>query len=210
MRRRDYLLGHAFARLGFLVLEAGVLLGAGLVPFGVPLARTGVAGGTGLSLGALSFAGLALLVASRVRTIEALSGLMNLIMLPMWIVSGVFFSSANFPDALQPVIRALPLTALNDALRAVLLEGQPLPAIAPQVTVLATLGRRLVRCSRCACSAGVRDVVSRCERISRALRTVAGPTGRAFFGADGYGSACRTTIRHPRRTLPDGRLHRSG
>ena len=140
MRRRDYLLGHALARLGFLVLEAGVLLGAGRFLFGVPLHGPVWLVALVSALGALSFAGLALLVASRVRTIEALSGLMNLIMLPMWIVSGVFFSSANFPDALQPVIRVLPLTALNDALRAVLLEGQPLPAIATQVTALALWG----------------------------------------------------------------------
>jgi len=140
MRRRDYLLGHALARLGFLVLEAGVLLGAGRFLFGVPLHGPAWLVAVVCVLGALSFAGLGLLVASRVRTIEALSGLMNLIMLPMWIVSGVFFSSANFPDALQPAIRALPLTALNDALRAVLLEGQPLPAIGPQVTVLTLWG----------------------------------------------------------------------
>ena len=140
MRRRDYLLGHALARLGFLVLEAGVLLGAGRFLFGVPLHGPAWLVALVSVLGALSFAGLGLLVASRVRTIEALSGLMNLIMLPMWIVSGVFFSSANFPDALQPAIRALPLTALNDALRAVLLEGQPLPAIVPQVTVLTLWG----------------------------------------------------------------------
>jgi ABC-2 type transport system permease protein len=140
MRRRDYLLGHALARLAFLVLETGVLLGAGRFLFGVPLHGPVWLVALVSALGALSFAGLSLLVASRVRTIEALSGLMNLIMLPMWIVSGVFFSSANFPDALQPVIRVLPLTALNDALRAVLLEGQPLPAIAPQVTALALWG----------------------------------------------------------------------
>ncbi len=74
-------------------------------------------------VGALAFAGIGLLVASRAQTIEAVSGLINLVMLPMWVLSGVFFSSSNFPDALQPFIRALPLTALNDALRAVMLEG---------------------------------------------------------------------------------------
>jgi ABC-type polysaccharide/polyol phosphate export permease len=74
-------------------------------------------------LGSLSFAALGLLIASRVRTIEAASGLMNLVMMPMWIVSGVFFSSQRFPDVLQPVIKALPLTATIDALRANMLQG---------------------------------------------------------------------------------------
>src|SRR3989441_1472583 len=64
-----------------------------------------------------------MLVASRARTIEAVSGLMNLVMLPMWILSGTFFSYARFPDAMQPFVKALPLTALNDALRAVMIDG---------------------------------------------------------------------------------------
>ena len=74
-------------------------------------------------LGALAFGGLGLLVASRARTIEGVSGLMNLVMLPMWVLSGVFFASSNFPDAMQPFIQALPLTALNDALRGVMNDG---------------------------------------------------------------------------------------
>ncbi len=77
-------------------------------------------------LGALSFVGLGLLVAARPRTIEGVSGLMNFVMFPMWIFSGVFFSNERFPAALQPFIQALPLTALNDALRAVMLEGATL------------------------------------------------------------------------------------
>ena len=74
-------------------------------------------------LGAFTFAGLGLLVASRAKTMEAVSGLMNLVMLPMWMLSGIFFSSERFPDAVQPFIKALPLTPLIDALRAVMLEG---------------------------------------------------------------------------------------
>src|SRR6185369_7019792 len=82
-----------------------------------------------LLAGVAAFSGLGLLVASRTRTIEGLSGLMNLVMLPMWLVSGVFFSYERFPDALLPVIRLLPLTALNDALRAVINEGAGLAAV---------------------------------------------------------------------------------
>jgi len=81
-------------------------------------------------IGAMCFAGLGLLTASRARTTEMVSGLMNLIMMPMWILSGVFFSSANFPAAMQPLIKVLPLTALNDALRAVILDGASLAAVA--------------------------------------------------------------------------------
>jgi ABC-type multidrug transport system permease subunit len=87
--------------------------------------------------GALSFGALGLLLSSRARTVEAASGLMNLAMLPMWVLSGVFFSAQRFPDAVQPIIKALPLTALNDALRATILQGANVVQIAPQVGVLA-------------------------------------------------------------------------
>jgi len=87
-------------------------------------------------LGALSSAGLALLVASRARTVEGVSGLLNVVMMPMWLLSGVFFSSANFPVAMQPLIKAIPLTALNDALRAVILEGSSFAAIGLEAGIL--------------------------------------------------------------------------
>jgi ABC-type multidrug transport system permease subunit len=61
---------------------------------------------------------------------------MNFIMLPMWVLSGVFFSASRFPEAIQPVIRALPLTALVDALRAIMLEGSGLAGVSSQLLVL--------------------------------------------------------------------------
>src|SRR5438132_31226 len=91
-------------------------------------------------LGSLSFAGLGMLVASRARTIEAVSGLMNLVMLPMWILSGTFFSYARFPDAMQPLVRALPLTALNHARRAVMIDGAPLVHLGAPLGVVTAWG----------------------------------------------------------------------
>ena len=87
-------------------------------------------------LASLAFSALALLIASRARTIEAVSGLMNLAQVPMWILSGVFFSAQRFPDVVQPFISALPLTALIDALRAHMLQGAGLAQVAPQLGVL--------------------------------------------------------------------------
>jgi ABC-type multidrug transport system permease subunit len=140
MRRRDYLLAQALARLVFLAFEAGVLLLAARFLFGVPmLGSWALLFGISV-LGALGFAALGLLVASRVQTVEALSGLVNLLTLPMWIMSGVFFSASNFPAGLQPLIQALPLTALNDALRAVMLEGATASAVAPELGVLVAWG----------------------------------------------------------------------
>jgi ABC-type multidrug transport system permease subunit len=140
MSRVQYLASHVLSRLLFLGMETVVIVGFAWLVFDVDV-RGGVAALAVLALlGALSFGGLGLLLASRVRTIEAVSGLMNLVMLPMWVLSGVFFASTNFPEAAQPVIQALPLTALNDALRAVINEGRPLSAIAGDVSILAAWG----------------------------------------------------------------------
>ena len=80
---------------------------------------------------------MGLLIASRARTVEGASGLMNVAMLPMWVASAVFFSAANFPDAVQPVIQALPLTAVNDALRADMLQGAGWTSVAPELAIVA-------------------------------------------------------------------------
>lgn len=142
MRRAQYLASHIAARLAFLVLEAGALLGFAVLVFDVPVEGSWLAL-TGLCvLGAACFAGLGLLVASRATSIETVSGLMNLVMVPMWVLSGVFFASENFPERMQPAIDLLPLTALNQALRGVMLEGVGLLALWPQILVLCgwTLG----------------------------------------------------------------------
>jgi ABC-2 type transport system permease protein len=140
MRRSHYLLGFILSRLVFLFLEVAALVGFGRVMFHVGV-RGSFAALTGITvLGALSFAGLGLLVASRARTIEGVSGLMNLVMLPMWILSGTFFSYARFPDAMIPFVKALPLTALNDALRAVMIDGTALTALGAPLAVVAGWG----------------------------------------------------------------------
>jgi ABC-type multidrug transport system permease subunit len=143
MPRSFYLISFILSRLLLLVIEVGVLLGFGVLVFHVPVRGSLLDFAMVCVLGSLTFAALGLLIASRAQTIEAASGLMNLVMLPMWIVSGVFFSAQRFPDVLQPVIKALPLTAVIDALRANMLQGASAAQIAPQ---LITLGGWLVVC----------------------------------------------------------------
>jgi ABC-2 type transport system permease protein len=140
MSRAQYLFSYMCSRLVFLVLEVGTLLGFGHFAFGVPLRGSLVTLGLICLLGAVSFGGLGLLTASRAKTTEAVSGIMNFIMLPMWIFSGVFFSSANFPQVVQPFIKLLPLTAVNDALRANMLEGASLAAVSPQLLIIVVWG----------------------------------------------------------------------
>ena len=137
MPRSYFLLSFLISRLAMLVVEVGAFLGFAVLVFGVPVRGSLVLIAAVCVFGTLAFGALGLLLSCRARTIEAASGLMNLTMLPMWILSGVFFSSQRFPDAVQPIIAALPLTALNDALRATMLQGATLTQIAPQIGVLA-------------------------------------------------------------------------
>lgn len=136
MPRHEYLLAFLLSRLVMLVVEVGVLLGFGMLVFHVPLRGSPASFAVLCVTASLSFSSLGLLIASRARTIEAVSGLTNSVMMPMWIVSGVFFSSQRFPDMLQPVIRALPLTAIIDALRANMLQGARLGQLWPELAVL--------------------------------------------------------------------------
>jgi ABC-2 type transport system permease protein len=139
--RRSHLLGAQLtSRLLFLIPEAGALLLFAYFVLGVPL-RGSLLLLIGISLlGALAFSGLGLLTAARPRTIEGVSGIMNLVMVPMWIFSGIFFSTERFPATMQPFVQALPLTALNNALRGVMLEGTGLLSLLPEIALLAVWG----------------------------------------------------------------------
>jgi ABC-2 type transport system permease protein len=136
MSRGQYLASFLLSRLTLLVIEVGVLLGFAMLVFGVPLRGSPAAVLAICLVSALTFGAIGLLVASRAQTIEGVSGLMNLVMLPMWIFSGVFFSASRFPAALQPAIQLLPLTAVNDALRGVMLEGVGLAGVGGELAIL--------------------------------------------------------------------------
>lgn len=136
MRRHHYLQAQLWARLVILGPEVAVPLVFGALAFGMPINGSIPAIAVVVLIGALAFSALGLLFGSRARTFEGISGLMNIGMLPMWVLSGVFFSASNFPDAIQPFVQALPLTALNDALRAVILEGATLRAVGDELMLL--------------------------------------------------------------------------
>jgi ABC-2 type transport system permease protein len=136
MSRPQFLASFVLSRLTFLILEVALLVGFAVLAFGVPIRGSLLVLGGICLLSALAFASLGLLLASRPRTVEGVSGLMNLVMLPMWIFSGVFFSSSRFPDAAQPLIRALPLTAVIDALRATMLRGAGVGELLPELGVI--------------------------------------------------------------------------
>jgi ABC-type polysaccharide/polyol phosphate export permease len=126
MRKTDFLVSFVMMRVLFVLIEVPVVYGFGALAFGVQIVGS-IALVMALSLaGAFSFGGLGLLIASRAENTQTVGGLMNLVMMPMFVCSGVFFSTSKFPDAVQPALRALPLTMLNDALRAVTNDGSGL------------------------------------------------------------------------------------
>ena len=136
MPRHLYLGSFVAWRMLLLPVEVGVPVIFGAIAFGVPV-RGGLLGLALICLvGSMAFSAIGLLIASRARTIEAVSGLMNIVMMPMWILSGVFFSAERFPESVQPFIRLLPLSALIDALRASMLQGVSVVVLWPQVVTL--------------------------------------------------------------------------
>ncbi|HTS38163.1 MAG TPA: ABC transporter permease [Candidatus Solibacter sp.] len=140
MRRTDFLLALASSRLILMIIEVGLLLLFGVLFFHMRVLGSVAAIALIAAIGSLTFGGVGLLTASRAQKIESVSGLINLVMMPMWIFSGVFFSYERFPAVIHPLIKALPLTALNDALRASILEGTPLLHQWSRLLVMAVWG----------------------------------------------------------------------
>jgi len=140
MRRTDFLMALASSRLILMIIEVGLLLLFGVLFFHMRVLGSVAAIALIAGIGSLTFGGVGLLTASRAQKIESVSGLINLVMMPMWIFSGVFFSYERFPAMIHPLIKALPLTALNDALRASILEGTPLLHQWPRILIMILWG----------------------------------------------------------------------
>ena len=140
MKRSHFLAAVMASRLLFTVPEVLTVLVCARLFFGVTSQGGYGALGVLILLGAFQFSGIGLLVASRAQTIETVSGLMNAVMLPMWIGSGIFFSTDRFPEAVQPLLSLLPLTPLIQALRSVMLEGASLLALGPQLALILAWG----------------------------------------------------------------------
>jgi ABC-2 type transport system permease protein len=140
MRRSDFLLSLMLSRVVFTLVEITLFLGFAYLVFDIRVRGNVLALLTLIAVGGISFAGIGLLVGCRARTLETVSGLVNAVMLPMYVFSGVFFSASRFPDEIQPIIRILPLTAFNDGLRAVMNDGAGWGALLYPLLVLGVWG----------------------------------------------------------------------
>jgi ABC-type multidrug transport system permease subunit len=140
MRRSDFLLSFVLSRALWAVAEIAFYVGFARLLFGVRVFGSVVGLGLFALAGALCFAGLSLAVSCRAQNSETASGLMNLVSMPMVVLSGVFFSASHFPAWTQPAIKLLPLTALNDGLRAIMIDGASIAALGSQALVLLVWG----------------------------------------------------------------------
>ena len=140
MRRADFLSGMILSRMFFIITEVLLLLFFARWLFDVRVLGSWLAVLFLIILGSGTFAAIGLLMAARARTVETASGIINLVMLPMWMVSGIFFSAERFPDAVQPLVKSLPLTAVINALRGVMIEELSIFALWGPVVVLLVWG----------------------------------------------------------------------
>ena len=140
MRRSSYLASFMLFRLLFLGLEVSTLTAFGVWALGVPMRGNVVTFALVTMLGAMCYAGIGMLAVARVKTIEGASGMINLATVPVWLFSGVFFSYERFPAIVQPLLRALPLTPLNDALRDIMLDGASLVSVLPDLSIVVAWG----------------------------------------------------------------------
>lgn len=136
MRRSHFLLSYLAMRLALMVIEVAVIGAFGRFVFGVPMRGPVWVFLLVTLMGTLAFGAMGLLIASRAKTVEGASGMMNLVMLPMWVASGVFFAASRFPDVVQPFVQALPLTAVVDALRLNMLQGAGLGGVMGELAIL--------------------------------------------------------------------------
>jgi len=140
MKKSSFLLSHFVARVMLSAIEACILLG-----FSYYFFKISIQGDLGALLvvflaGNFAFAGIAILIASRVSDSRVGTGLINLIILPMTILSGIFFSYHNFPEGIIPVIKVLPLTMLADSIRAIFIEGVGFEKVWSNVLLLTSVG----------------------------------------------------------------------
>jgi len=138
MKKQDLFLSVAIARFAFVVVDVVFFLTFAYFAFDITVRGNWLALALLVVLGAFCFSGIGLLIGSRASRMEVAAGLMNAVMMPSWLLCGVFFSAKNYPDWMQPAIQALPLTQLNNGLRAVINDGGGLESIwLPALVLLA-------------------------------------------------------------------------
>ncbi|MBF0441062.1 MAG: ABC transporter permease [Oligoflexales bacterium] len=136
MRRSHFLLSFFLSRLIFLFFEVVIITLFGYLAFDVRISGSLPALCFAALCSTMAFSGVSLLVASRTASTEVAAGWMNFVQLPMWLLSGSFFSYKRFPEIFLPFIKALPLTATNDAFRIIFNQSGSIESVAVECLIL--------------------------------------------------------------------------
>lgn len=140
MKKSEFLLSHFIARLSLSFVEAGILLLFAWLYFRIEIKGNPLALLLMFFAGNFAFAGISVLIASRISTTRVASAVVNAMALPMMVLSGIFFSYHNFPDFVIPIIRFLPLTMLSDAMRSIFIESAGFSEVLTSLIILCLLG----------------------------------------------------------------------
>lgn len=140
MKKSHYLIALLTVRITLNLIEALVLLLFALIVFKMQIQGSISALILLFLTGNIAFAGLAILISSHTSNTEVGNGLINAVVMPMMVLSGIFFSYHNFPDWSIPVIEKLPLTMLTDGMRSIFNEGAGWSQVALPILILTTIG----------------------------------------------------------------------
>lgn len=140
MKKSNFLLALMIARLAMNLIEAGLLFLFAWLYFGTTIQGSLPALFTIFLMGNFAFSGIAILIASNTANPEVGNGLINAVVTPMMVVSGVFISYHNFPDWILPFIQYLPLTLLADSVRSIFNEGAGFAQIWMEMLLLTLMG----------------------------------------------------------------------
>jgi len=140
MSKRLFLTAQFIARLGLSGLEAVLLIAFCYFYFDVTMSGSTLAFILIFVAGNIAFTGIAIFASSRTSDTRIGNGLVNLVVMPMMVLSGIFFSYQNFPDYAIRIIEKLPLTMMADHTRSVFIEGAGIHQVLMPSTVLTILG----------------------------------------------------------------------
>jgi ABC-2 type transport system permease protein len=140
MKRSEFLISIFIARLSITVFEALLLLTFAIAYFHIAIQGSLPAFILIFLAGNIAFSGIAILISCRTANSRIGTGLINVISLPMMVLSGIFFSYHNFPDFAIPIIRRFPLAMMADSLRSVFIEGAGIVQVSLNATMLCLLG----------------------------------------------------------------------
>lgn len=141
--KTSIVLGEGIARIGFALLGALFIILVGHFFFHFTLVHGAITVINMLllsTLGLIVFMGFGFVVSGIAKSESTIPPISNIITLPQFLLSGTFFSIEAFPEWLQPISRALPLTYLNDAMRKIAFEGAGLWDVKQQILIIAIWG----------------------------------------------------------------------